>query len=369
MKIGRNTPCWCGSGKKFKKCHLDKEQQSRVPRQEALDASRRARSERTCFHPDASADTCGAIIGAHSVQRSGGGLAAIARKGHVYGYRSDLSLLDKTGGRVAPKLIGIRDASTFAGFCDRHDSELFRPLESCKFEATPQQLALLGFRAICRDLMAKRSAHAFNPFLREIGDRGLSFMEQLRWQRKMMERDGGNTLALGDLENAKSKLQGAISTSNFSELHGVVWQFDKTPAVLAATPYTPEFDFEGALLQDLNNVSIPAEVLTFSMMGDGDGGGVAALVWMGDSPAAEKFSNSALRLRKDELPHRLVQFSLDCFENVFWSPEWWDRLDEPTQRKLIDRMNSQLDGIRDSDHLFDDGTRSADWVVTDVARV
>ena len=22
-KIGRNDPCWCGSGKKYKKCHLD----------------------------------------------------------------------------------------------------------------------------------------------------------------------------------------------------------------------------------------------------------------------------------------------------------------------------------------------------------
>jgi preprotein translocase subunit SecA len=21
QKIGRNDPCWCGSGKKFKKCH------------------------------------------------------------------------------------------------------------------------------------------------------------------------------------------------------------------------------------------------------------------------------------------------------------------------------------------------------------
>ena len=22
MKIGRNDPCWCGSGKKYKSCHL-----------------------------------------------------------------------------------------------------------------------------------------------------------------------------------------------------------------------------------------------------------------------------------------------------------------------------------------------------------
>jgi uncharacterized protein YecA (UPF0149 family) len=24
-KVGRNDPCWCGSGKKYKKCHLDKD--------------------------------------------------------------------------------------------------------------------------------------------------------------------------------------------------------------------------------------------------------------------------------------------------------------------------------------------------------
>lgn len=22
-KLGRNAPCWCGSGKKYKKCHLE----------------------------------------------------------------------------------------------------------------------------------------------------------------------------------------------------------------------------------------------------------------------------------------------------------------------------------------------------------
>ena len=25
-KIGRNDPCWCGSGKKFKKCHLGEDE-------------------------------------------------------------------------------------------------------------------------------------------------------------------------------------------------------------------------------------------------------------------------------------------------------------------------------------------------------
>jgi len=28
-KLGRNDPCWCGSGKKYKKCHLDEDQRAR----------------------------------------------------------------------------------------------------------------------------------------------------------------------------------------------------------------------------------------------------------------------------------------------------------------------------------------------------
>lgn len=30
-RIGRNDPCWCGSGKKFKKCHADRSTQSPYP--------------------------------------------------------------------------------------------------------------------------------------------------------------------------------------------------------------------------------------------------------------------------------------------------------------------------------------------------
>lgn len=31
-KPGRNEPCWCGSGKKYKKCHLPDEEQKAAER-------------------------------------------------------------------------------------------------------------------------------------------------------------------------------------------------------------------------------------------------------------------------------------------------------------------------------------------------
>jgi uncharacterized protein YecA (UPF0149 family) len=29
-KVGRNDPCWCGSGKKYKKCHLSEDEATGV---------------------------------------------------------------------------------------------------------------------------------------------------------------------------------------------------------------------------------------------------------------------------------------------------------------------------------------------------
>ncbi len=268
-----------------------------------------------------------------------------------------------------PKLVGINDASTFAGFCEAHDAELFRPLEVSPFLGTKEQLALLGFRAICRDLMAKRSALALNPFLKETGDRGLDVMRQVLWQRQMLEHEGGNSLALHDLEHAKDALERAIVSGDYSEVNALVCWFDRTPAILASSPLTPEFDFDGNLLQDLNNREITADVLAFSMIGDVNGAGAATFVWTGDLPAVDRFVSSIRRIPTDHVPHRLVQFTLECFENAFWSPSWWDALDDATREVLVNRMNAQLDGTRPAHHLRDDGSRSATWSLTEIVMI
>jgi hypothetical protein len=37
VELRRNDPCWCGSGKKYKKCHLDKDEKEKY---EAAHAAR-----------------------------------------------------------------------------------------------------------------------------------------------------------------------------------------------------------------------------------------------------------------------------------------------------------------------------------------
>lgn len=38
-KIGRNDPCWCGSGKKYKKCHEAFDAKCRNPASERISGS------------------------------------------------------------------------------------------------------------------------------------------------------------------------------------------------------------------------------------------------------------------------------------------------------------------------------------------
>jgi hypothetical protein len=81
--MGRNEPCWCRSGLKYKKCHLDRERQAPV---NILDVENRLITELRrgyCSHPDPASDPCSpTITKAHTIQKKGG-ISAIAEAGHV----------------------------------------------------------------------------------------------------------------------------------------------------------------------------------------------------------------------------------------------------------------------------------------------
>ena|SRR2546422_4986942 len=125
----RNDPCWCGSGKKYKKCHLNRDAAQRANPFSAAEQLRKTFQKKQCLHPGAPNTCKGRIVRAHTVRRKAD-LTAIARDGHVYQGRADMGTLMRTKGRVAARLIGVREASTFLGFCEKHDAETFAPLET-----------------------------------------------------------------------------------------------------------------------------------------------------------------------------------------------------------------------------------------------
>jgi SEC-C motif len=119
--MGRNEPCWCRSGKKWKHCHRERAREERRNVHELLEAVRREQTKGYCVHPDAGTGTCsGKSTNAHTIQKEGG-LRAISENGHIVSIKKGAFAIGKNGGKIVPVQEGIANASTFPGFCNAHD--------------------------------------------------------------------------------------------------------------------------------------------------------------------------------------------------------------------------------------------------------
>jgi len=231
-KLGRNDPCWCSSGKKYKKCHLDREKQPPV-RPWDVDAHIRARNKRgKCFHVGASADTvCGQpAIGSHTVPRNM--LKQIARNGHVYQHSAAMRDLVKTGGQLSVRLIGINEASVLPAFCEMHDNETFAPLEKTPFAGTREQCFLLAYRALCHEFSKKTEVLDSIPAMKSF-DRGKPFSQQVNLQMTMDVTSVGYDVAMRDLKEHKGQLDSMLVSRDYSEMRAYIVTFENVPEIPA----------------------------------------------------------------------------------------------------------------------------------------
>ncbi len=158
-KIDSYEPCPCGSGEKFKFCCYQKSRMAKKPDfsdytesriQHMINASWKESDFQTCLAFDKT--ECESLIkSAHALQNNRI-LNRVSEKGHVYTFSSEV-----TGGRPEANLkkVSKNKASTFFGFCDIHDTELFKPVELKDYEGSPIQNFLLSFRGFCLEYHRK----------------------------------------------------------------------------------------------------------------------------------------------------------------------------------------------------------------------
>ena len=361
-KLGRNDPCWCGSGIKYKRCHLGRERQPPLPVSDVLTTVRNAQERRACLHPAASSETCkGAIIKAHTVPRAS--LQKIARTGHVYQIVGDLPTLMKTKGLLVPKLVGINKASTFTGFCGHHDHTTFEPFEAGTYTSLEQASFLLAYRALCLELFNKAGVASLEEFSRQL-DRGHGSFDQLAIQLFERAHHNANAVGLRDLQEEKRTYDDALGKSDFSGVNYLLFQLDNPPGIMCSGGHFPQFDFEGSKLQDLGDPAMKADALTFSALAEKEGGWLL-FSWYGNGNSSEAFTRSLLRLEKSALPDAILRFIFETNSNTYISPAWWESLTEEQRTYMVSRLQkaSDLFDERGPDYLRDDGFRAAPWAI------
>jgi hypothetical protein len=361
-KIGRNDQCWCGSGKKYKHCHLDRERQEPVAAWEAESKLRKAFSAKTCMVPINWRHECtNQISKAHTVPKSGS-LEKIAQAGHVYSFRPSFKNLDKDEGFIVPELHGINHASTFTGFCSKHDNAIFAPLEKAFFSGTPEQCFLLGYRAVVRENYTKLAAVSLSKVRRE-ADRGKPIQHQIAIQALTNPYELGLSAGLADIEHYKSIYDDVLINRRFDDVRAYILETGNVPPVMCSGGIFPEQDFEGNNLQDMENLKLTPHLINFSSF---DGGQYGAIVftWLPESnETCLAFIQSLHRIPSDNLAGAILRFFFEFCENVHMSPEWWEGLPSSTRYAIIKRMSISTYPIIDrvSDCLKDDGIQFPSW--------
>jgi hypothetical protein len=266
-------------------------------------------------------------------------------------------------GRLVYKLVGVRRASTFSGFCAYHDAELFRPLETQPFVTSKEQLFLLAYRALSKEVYAKRYAVRTLPLHRR-QDKGRDILEQVEIQKFLYLHEQSLRLGLRDLESAESDYAQAYLTKDYDRFSAYVIFTDTAPDFAVSGAVYPEFDFQGRVLQDLSSPEC-LDLITYTILPLAEKG-MVAFIW--DSKSAEssqKLVASLDCLSADEKPDALVRFTYEHFENCYADPQWWDSLSGEQQSGLLNRANlaASPTDIRSDECLKDDGLRTARWRV------
>ncbi len=367
QKIGRNDICWCGSGVKYKRCHLsadespsgvaDYDEHSR--RQDAQRAKEFFTSSRTrlmCLCPPSMTKDCSTqIVRSHTVQRRRA-LSLIGENGKVLTMiPGNHAFFADNADPEEPHEIYIRNASTMPTFCARHDQEIFRPIEADEIEPTFQQAFLFHYRAECRELYAKLSHGEAIRFADTVGPKVAAPMFALRQMESSMNQLSV-AVGLSDIRRSKTALDRMLVQQNYAVRFAWLL-FAQQPQFVASGSAFPEIDFSGRPLQDLSDMRVPARSVSVTCIPCRAGTGILFAWTDADDDIASKLIESLLAIPDEYKADAAARYIFAHLENTYLRPSWWRSLDPQDRKTIRALMASGFELSRDARLLTPDPSR------------
>jgi len=265
--------------------------------------------------------------------------------------------LPKNDGKTTPSKLGINDASTFLGFCEKHDGEMFRPVEYGQISLDHETLFLLSFRALSYELYAKRGAARLLDLQKE-SDRGKPFEAQAEIQQYLHWHGAGVKMGLGDLERYKTEYDNAYINNTFTRYHHYGVLFDTIIPLVACGGFYPEVDFAGNSLQHLGPDNTTPEHINFNLTVL-NGQSIAVFGWLHDGNGpAKRLADSFKALPAEDKANAAIRLAMNHLENCFARLSWWQGHNTDAQKAIEKHLRAGLPGefvVRADDALKDDG--------------
>lgn len=300
-----------------------------------------------CLHP-ASGGQCGQFISAHSIQRNGQ-LSVIACEGHVYTPSMNVGDLRKNDGRNSLVKRGISSASTFFGFCDKHDNDLFAPIDRAPLVPTSEQVLLYAYRSACREILVKENAL-------DLIERQLEALPNASALRQTFERMlWGTSFSLEGIRQHKATLDASISDSAHADVEYVLFTSGQPQFVAFSGLFYPEFDFLGRSLQDLMDPECRFDLLTFCSAPIQNGWGFLFAWHKSSAPTCREFMRSLATVTHEGQragADAMFRMVLSNCENTAFSPVWWEQASSEQKAAVLGCLDRGADVFTPTDPAY-----------------
>lgn len=336
-KIGRNDPCPCGSGYKYKKCCLNKKDDDNFTNPlkfpENYKTIRKEARLKQCLHPD-KASCSEKIINAHSIQNNKI-LKRISSNGYVY-----MPCPKPDNPFAVITRWGRKEATVFTGFCNYHDKTVFQPIEDSYFDKSELHIFLYTYRCFAVEYHKKQEVINMQKaiFKRKPSLIGMSHHD---------DPFGGMKLAFEDFQPVKQVFDNALLTGKYDVLSSVIWEFPISVKFAASGFEAPSTDLQGKKIQNLLGTKTSAKHI-FIMVFPEDNKTYCIISWLKTndnffSEYRRQLENMDMQQRKNYINNTLPIIS----ENIAINPEAWDKWDKSKK----DEFGALIWGLSDLSEL------------------
>lgn len=350
-KIGRNDLCWCGSGKKYKKCHLYRINEKIINKNELFSMYKKI-PPRMCCSPKTWHVNCTKIILSHTVSEKS--LKHIACNGHVYAINKTLNTSYENEGRLKYKKIGINRATVIECFCSFHDNNIFAYIENSNFVYNAESSFLLFYRAFCYEYHSKIFQNNSIKFNKNM-DKGKSIEEQIRIQYHCMRQQEFNNIAIFENENYKLMLDSFLIDRNFDNILSVCFTIPSPPAVMAAGGISLVYDMKGRKIFNDSNIYDERPRLILNSFYDGKVGRFIFSSICSDKKYLLNFLNSIFEYNGDYI-NIISQYIIRNIENHVISCSIFEKLSHCDINFLEEEANAYVIGFNYNPKIIVDDT-------------
>lgn len=287
-----------------------------------------------CFHHKK--DECkGKIKQAHSVQKNGKLTileSLVNGNNCVYSFANSKISYTNLMEDLVP--IGKKEASSFFGFCDFHDSKLFSQIENYEFDNSDEHLFLHSYRSFAH------SFHLKNEEIKAWKDSNYQQILIATYGKEVVEIKKKQFGVLNEnLAQRKQILDNSIENNKFDNLNYLIHRFDGIIPIAVSGLLTPNVSFSGELMNngDYNNLVVSQPIFTLLPEKDHS---ILILAAFNFDMASTKFIDEIYSMPKFKFEKAISSIIIDSCQNTIISPKFWDNLMQQEKRLILDEYSN-----------------------------